>query len=92
MSASIDLGESFQAGFDSYFAITSNTLQFGADVWAVARARFVGIDITAEGWFGFDVLIVFTPFSITAGMDAGGVGSSKLSTASRLFIRPPMGK
>jgi hypothetical protein len=68
MTAAIDLGEDLQVGLDAYFAITSNTLQFGAEVFAVARAREIGVDFSAEGQFGFDVQVTFTPFSIVAGM------------------------
>jgi hypothetical protein len=71
MAASIDLGESLELGVESYFAVTSNTLQFGAEAFAVARAREVGIDFTAEGWFGFDVLLTLAPFTLRADMSAG---------------------
>jgi len=71
MAASIDLGDSLQIGVETYFAVTSNTLQFGAEAFAVARAREVSIDFTAEGWFGFDVLLTLVPFSLVADMSAG---------------------
>jgi len=71
MAATIDLGDPLQIGVESYFAVTSNTLQFGAEAYAVAQARAVDIDFTAEGWFGFDVLLTRVPFALLADMSAG---------------------
>lgn len=51
----------------TYFAVTSNTVQFGARTEA-------GIEIgpiKVHGWFGFDALIQFRPFQFTAAIDAG---------------------
>lgn len=70
MTAAIGLGDNLQVGLDAYFAITSNTLQFGAEVFAIASMRKIGVDFTAKGSFGFDVLVIFTPFSITGDMQA----------------------
>jgi len=44
--------------FEAYFAITTNTVQFGAAVQLVVNAD----PITAEGFLGFDALIRFQPF------------------------------
>ena len=70
MTAAIGLGENLQVGLDAYFAITSNTLQFGAEVFAIANMKKIGVDFSAKGSFGFDVLVIFTPFSIIAEMYA----------------------
>jgi len=43
---------------EGYFALTSNTVQFGADMDLYASA----VGFTVEGNAGFDVLIVFSPF------------------------------
>lgn len=59
--------DNFYLRLAGYFAITSNTLQLGADVEVVLRAG----SLTAEGFFGFDVLIRFTPFSFVADFRAG---------------------
>jgi len=50
-----------------YFAITSNSLQFGsrADLYASAG------NFSVSGWIGFDVLILFRPFSLRADLSAG---------------------
>jgi hypothetical protein len=71
MSVAVDLGDALQISLTSYFAITANTLQFGAALYAEAQTRAIGIDFSAEGWFDFDVLLIVTPFSIVAGMSAG---------------------
>lgn len=70
MTAAIDLGADLQVGLEAYFAITPNTLQFGAEVFAIAEMKKLGVDFRARGDFGFDVLVIFTPFSIAADMDA----------------------
>ncbi|MCL8015885.1 DUF6603 domain-containing protein [Streptomyces sp. AS02] len=44
--------------FEAYFALTTNTVQFGAAVQVVVNAGA----ITAEGFLGFDALIRFRPF------------------------------
>lgn len=52
---------------ETYFAVTSNTVQFGAHTEA-------GIDIgpiSVHGWFGFDTLVQFKPFRFVATIDAG---------------------
>jgi hypothetical protein len=50
-----------------YFALTSNTAQIGASI----QLRASGFGIRLEGWLGFDVLFVFSPFSFTASISAG---------------------
>jgi len=50
-----------------YFALTSNTAQIGASIQLHAS----GFGIHLDGWLGFDVLFVFSPFSFTASISAG---------------------
>lgn len=64
--ASLELGPVWLRQ-ETYFAVTSNTVQFGARTEA-------GIDIgpiSVHGWFGFDALVQFKPFRFTAAIDAG---------------------
>lgn len=49
---------------ESYFAVTSNSAQFGARVYAMAKAW----KITAEGELWFNVLFQFSPFYFAADM------------------------
>jgi hypothetical protein len=51
----------------AYMAITSNTVQFGVKAELYAEAAGFNID----GWIAFDVLIIFSPFSFQAALDAG---------------------
>jgi hypothetical protein len=44
--------------FEGYFAITPNSVQFGASVEVVAKLDSLGV----RGFFGFDALIRFEPF------------------------------
>ena len=71
MAAAIDFGPTLDVGLDSYFAVTPNTVQFGAEVYASARVHEIGVDFSAEGSFGFDVQITFSPFQLVADMHAG---------------------
>jgi hypothetical protein len=76
LSVSIGDGDNPRISANSYFAITSNTLQFGSNVEAYASAA----GFTIHGWLGFDVLIIFSPFSFefdfSAGFDVSFEGAS----------------
>jgi hypothetical protein len=67
--ASADLGVNGNPSLTAsgYFAITSNSAQFGASI----QLRASGYGIRLTGGFGFDVLFVFSPFSFTASVHAG---------------------
>lgn len=67
LSVSIGDGDNPRISANSYFAITSNTLQFGANVEAYASAGGFAI----HGYLGFDVLIIFSPFSFEFDFSAG---------------------
>jgi hypothetical protein len=65
LSVALDTGDTLRIGLSGYFALTSNTVQFGAtaDVWAQVS------EITAEGYFSFDALIDFNPFGFVIDYD-----------------------
>ena len=67
MSVSIGDGDNPRISSNSYFAITSNTIQFGANVEAYAAAGGFSI----HGYLGFDVLIIVSPFSFEFDFSAG---------------------
>jgi hypothetical protein len=67
MSISLGSGSNPRLSANSYFAVTSNTLQFGANVDAYASAGGFAV----HGYIGYDVLFVFSPFSFTADFSAG---------------------
>jgi hypothetical protein len=58
-SVSIGDGDNPRISANNYFAVSSNSLQFGANVQAYASAA----GFTIQGYLGFDVLIIFSPFS-----------------------------
>ena len=58
-SVSIGWGDNPRISANNYFAVTSNSLQFGANVQAYASAA----GFTIQGYLGFDVLVIFSPFS-----------------------------
>jgi hypothetical protein len=59
LSVSLGSGSNPRISADSYFAVTSNTVQFGANVQAYASAGGFSI----QGYLGYDVLIIISPFS-----------------------------
>jgi hypothetical protein len=75
-SISIGDGDNPRISANNYFAITSNSLQFGANVEAYASAA----GFTIHGYLGFDVLIIYSPFSFefdfSAGFDVSFEGAS----------------
>jgi hypothetical protein len=66
MSVSLGSGSNPRLSANSYFAVTSNTLQFGANVDAYASAGGFAV----HGYIGYDVLFVFSPFSFSADFSA----------------------
>jgi hypothetical protein len=78
LTVSIGDGDNPRISANSYFAITSNSLQFGSNVEAYASAA----GFTIHGYLGFDVLIIFSPFSFefdfSAGFDVSFEGVSLL--------------
>ena len=71
MRAEIDLGSAVNATLTAYFAVTSNSVQFGGGFDITAIVEFLLVDYTASGWFDFDVLFEFDPFRIVADVAAG---------------------
>jgi hypothetical protein len=51
----------------SYFALTSNSVQFGARIEAYASAGGFSI----HGWLGYDAIVIFVPFSFRVDISAG---------------------
>jgi hypothetical protein len=62
VSIALSAGANPRLTCDAYFALTSNTIQFGAHAHLVASA----IGFTVEGDVGFDVLIARAPFHFLA--------------------------
>lgn len=75
-SVSIGDGDNPRISANNYFAITSNSLQFGANVEAYAAAGGFAI----HGYIGFDLIIIVSPFSFefdfSAGFDASYDGAT----------------
>ena len=76
MSVSIGVGDNPRISANSYYAVTSNSVQFGANVEAYASAAGFSI----HGYVGFDVLVIMSPFSFefdfSAGFDVSYEGTS----------------
>ena len=76
LSVSIGDGDNPRISANSYFAVTSNSVQFGANVEAYASAAGFSI----HGYLGYDVLIIISPFSFefdfSAGFDVSFEGTS----------------
>jgi hypothetical protein len=89
LSVSIGDGDNPRISSNSYYAITSNSIQFGANVQAYASAA----GFTISGYLGFDVLIIISPFSFEfdfqAGFDVSFEGLSLLGlNVSGIFSGP----
>ncbi len=66
-AVSIGDGDNPRLSANNYFAITSNSVQFGASVEAYAAAGGFAI----HGYIGFDVIIIISPFSFEFDFLAG---------------------
>jgi hypothetical protein len=53
--------------FEMYVAVTSNTFQIGARIFAQAKKW----GFSVEGWLGFDALFEFDPFRFKVAIEAG---------------------
>ena len=67
LSLTMGDGENPRLACETYIAITANSAQFGAHLEAKVSAGGYGV----HGYLGFDVLFIFSPFSMTAEMNAG---------------------
>ncbi len=70
MRAAIEISDDVFFSLEAYFAITSNTLQFGSLASLEASSKFLGVTYTVRGEVGFDVLLVFSPFSFSVDFEA----------------------
>jgi hypothetical protein len=66
-SVCIGLGDNPRLSSNSYFAVTSNSLQFGANVDLYAAAGGFSI----HGFIGWDALFIISPFSFVIDFSAG---------------------
>lgn len=66
MRAAIEIASNVNISIEAYFAVTSNTVQFGASVALEASVEIWPTTYTARGEVGFDILIQFSPFAIIA--------------------------
>jgi hypothetical protein len=71
MRADVVVGVGVSASITAYFAVTSNSVQFGGGFELEASAEFLTVTYTARGWFEFDVLLRFNPFALVADVSAG---------------------
>ena len=65
LGVSLDTGDNLRISLGGYFALTSNTVQFGAELAIWARA----VGVTAEGGASFDALVQFRPFGFIIGLE-----------------------
>ncbi|MGI8332710.1 DUF6603 domain-containing protein [Actinomadura scrupuli] len=71
MRAEIAISDEVSFTLEAYVAVTANTLQFGALAALEASAEYLLTTYTARGSVGFDVLLVFSPFSFSAAFQLG---------------------
>jgi len=74
---------------ESYFAVTSNTLQLGARLELVAEVADCGL----RGWLAFDALVQYEPFKFVADVSGGialeAFGESLVGIALALHLEGP---
>jgi hypothetical protein len=78
VTVALGMGDNPRVSLEGYFAITSNSLQFGAKAELYAEAAGFSI----KGWLGFDALLIFVPLSFRFDFSAGmGIyrGSSRIA-------------
>jgi hypothetical protein len=66
LALAMGAGDSIRLTCQSYQALTSNSLQFGARM-----ELYVDVGVYVHGWIGFDALFVFSPFSFQVDFCAG---------------------
>ena len=80
LTLALGAGDWIRISCQTYQALTSNSLQFGA------RAElYINAGVYVRGWIGFDALIIYSPFSFEVGFTAGleiGVGDISLAGVS----------
>ncbi len=67
LMVSMGYGGVIQLSLSTYMAFTSNSVQFGANLELKVDLDVISI----HGYFGFDVLFIFSPFSFVAHIQAG---------------------
>ena len=77
LTLALGSGGNPRLSLQSYLALTPNTLQFGALGELYAEAAGFSI----SGWLGFDVLLIFSPFSLAAEL----AGNMALRRGSKLL-------
>lgn len=81
LSLQLTSGDNPRLTLETYFAITSNTVQFGAKVELLAKAG----SFSVYGFLSFDVLFQFNPFYFNAAISAKlalRAGSSEIASIS----------
>lgn len=63
----IGVGNNPRLACMSYFALTANSVQFGARIEAYAKAAGFSI----HGWLGYDAIVIFVPFSFRVDISGG---------------------
>lgn len=80
LTLALGAGDYIRVSCQTYQALTSNSLQFGA------RAElYISVGVYVRGWMGFDALIIFSPFGFEVDFTAGleiGVGDIQLAGIS----------
>jgi hypothetical protein len=80
LTLALGAGDFIRISCQTYQALTSNSLQFGA------RAElYISVGVYVRGWVGFDALIIFSPFGFEVDICAGleiGVGDIQLAGIS----------
>jgi Family of unknown function (DUF6603) len=78
LTLAVGEGDTIRLNCQTYQAVTSNSVQVGARL-----ELYVDVGVFIHGWFGFDALFIFSPFSFQVDFSAGlevAVGGVRLAS------------
>jgi hypothetical protein len=82
LTIALSASDALRLSIQSYFAITSNSFQFGAKCELYAGVSAFNV----YGWLGFDALFIFSPFSFEIDFTAGLALRSGTSTLMGISV------
>lgn len=85
LTVSLSRSENLRITVESYFALTPKTLAFGCNLDLIAKKG----DFSVVGYFGFDALFIFSPFSFETQFSAGA--AIKMGGKTLLSLRLELG-
>ncbi len=83
LAISMISGSALSIGAETYYAVSSNSVQFGAALWLKGQIAI----IKAEGGFAFDALVMFNPFRFCVAVAAYITIKARLKLKVKIKIK-----